>query len=245
VSVTVSDDAIVASLFSGSIRAKDYDYGREFIADASPSTYHFVPASSIESKQRIFIENVGFLGQGVYPPLLGEEATGQQLRLDAALHSAHALEDFATLLETESHDASAARVRQLLEIAVEEADDGEKEPQVESLRSLTRFLLLESEGLPRPTLVLGSSGLFTATWNVRPSGGMVLQFVSDDEVVFTGVANIREGDPRYREINSNSDIRTDALEALSLFAKDLRIDLAGAGDPSHRPRGSALHTENT
>ena len=157
---------------------------------------------------------------------LTEEAVRRN-RVVEQLCTARKFRDIAILLEGEGHGKSAARVRRLLALATEEKDDGEKEPQIDSLRSLARFLLLEIRELPRPTLALGPLGLFTAEWNARPSGGMILQFVSDDEIQFTGVANIRESDPPYQEISCTFS-RDKALEALSLFAKDPQIDFAGA-----------------
>lgn len=159
---------------------------------------------------------------------LTEEAA-RRSRVVEELGAACQLGDIALLLEEEGHDASAARVRHLLNLAAEEKDDGEKEPQTESLRSLARFLLLENPALPRPILALGPLGLFTAEWNADPSGGMVLQFVSDDEIQFTGVANIRESDPPYQEMSCTLN-RAKALEALSVFAKDPQIEFCGA-DP--------------
>lgn len=217
---------------------------RELLVDTDPG-YTIIKVASPQLTTPKFLDDIvgSFYGDSGVETWPRDEEAARRTLLAGRLDSAPALEDVATLLETEHHGASAARVRRLLEIAVEEEDDGEEEPQIESLRSLARFLLLESRGLPRPTLVLGSSGLFTAEWDVLPSGGMSLHFVSDDELQFTGVANIRDSDPPYQETD-NVYPREKALGALSVFTKDPQIDLAGADSPS-RPRSAALPEETS
>lgn len=187
--------------------------------------YRVLSASWVDTKPQVH-DAFRFLGTTFSQWRLGEAAQHRQVQDE--LSECH-LDDVALLLEEHGQVASAARVRRLLEIALEEDDDGEKEPQTESLRSLARFLLLESHGLPRPTLALGPLGLFTAEWRVDPSGGMILQFISDDEIQFTGVANIREDDPPYQKINCVFP-REKAIESLFTFKKDLAIYGADGAD---------------
>ena len=101
-------------------------------------------------------------------------------------------------------------------------DDDQQEPMnIDSLRSMARFLLKESV-LPHPQVAVSPGGLLQAEWRIADRGTVAMEFLADRFVSFAAMSVPAEGEESWLRV-SGAVPADDVVDAVSPIAT--RLDL--------------------
>ena len=129
-------------------------------------------------------------------------------------------EDIIVVLRLHGLDKATDRLNYLLLAA---ADDPDEAPiELESLRQLARFLIVEQQ-LPHPRIAVSPDGLMQIEWHSEDSGIIAVKFLLDGKVQFAGVAG-RIGQGIERERVSGTLQKDDMMRALHPFISRLGLE---------------------
>ena len=161
-----------------------------------------------------------------YPDLAGDRESTEYQKPSPDIHFTSWLadtdkhEDIIVVLRLHGLDKAADRLYYLQLAAADDPDEASIE--LESLRQLARFLIVEQR-LPHPRIAVSPDGLMQIEWHTEDSGIIAVKFLLDGKVQFAGVAG-RIGQGIERERVSGTLQKDDMMRALHPFISRLGLE---------------------